>query len=309
VTAGGAFRELTRTYADRTPALEQLRRQPGSHLHNLRLALSVYRRGSVGEALNRLAHDDRVVLADKADELLDMLANDWWRDREARRVDPELLPSSMVAEHHRERRALNTRARMLHAAAGELSGPALTAGPYEFRAGDEVICRTPAKHLHPPGAPHRYLRNGTRGKVIAVRPPGRHANAGLLVAFEDRGPVDVPLHFLVKEIRPGVVGGLTYSYALTSHAAQGQTYEAARTLVTDASTRSGVYVGLSRGRDDARLYLIRSRELHKHNESDDHMPRLVDDKSAFEVIIDRLTRTANESLAVTFDPNAVDIVV
>ena len=110
VTAGGAFRELTRMYADRTPALCELRRQSGPHLHELRLALGAYREGLITEAMDRLAGDDRVVLADTADELLDKLATDWWLDRQARRASPEQLPSSMIAEHHRERRALNTRA-------------------------------------------------------------------------------------------------------------------------------------------------------------------------------------------------------
>lgn len=309
VTAGGAFRELTVRYADRTPALKELRRQTGPHLHDLRLALNAYRQGLISEAMDRLARDDRVVLADTAEELLDKLATDWWLDRRNRRTSPGRLVSSMVAEHHRERRALNTRARVLLEAAGELHGPALVAGPYEFRAGDEVICRTSAKHLHPPGAPRLYLRNGTRGKVIAVCSPETHDEPRLLVAFEDRGRVDVPLGFLTEEVRPGIVGGLTYSYALTSHAAQGQTYEAARTLATDGSTRPGVYVGLTRGREDARLYAVRRRELHRDRESEDHMPRLEDTKTTLEALTDRLTRTATESLATSLDPRAADLII
>jgi conjugative relaxase-like TrwC/TraI family protein len=309
VTAGGAFRELTGIYADRTPALSELRRQRGPHLRELRLALGEYREGLITEAMDRLARDDRVVLADTADELLDKLATDWWLDRQTRRANPEQLPSSMVAEHHRERRALNTRARVMLEAAGELTGPALVAGSYEFRAGDEVICRTAAKHLHPPGVPHRYLRNGTRGTVVAVDPAESSGRAGVVVAFEDRDPIRVPLEFLTRELRPGIVGGLTYSYALTSHAAQGQTYEAARTLATDGSTRPAIYVGLTRGRDDARVYAVRRRELLADRESEDHMPRLDDHKTTLEAITDRLTSTGDESLATTRDPHALDVAV
>ncbi|MDP9336368.1 MAG: AAA family ATPase [Actinomycetota bacterium] len=307
VTAGGAFRELTRMYADRTPALYELRRQSGPHLHELRLALGAYREGLITEAMDRLAGDNRMVLADTADELLDKLATDWWLDRQERCANPDRLPSSMVAEHHRERRALNTRARIMLEAAGELHGPALLAGSYEFKAGDEVICRTAAKHLHPPGAPHRYLRNGTRGTVVAVEVPEMSSRTGLVVAFEDREPIHVPVEFLTKELRPGVVGGLTYSYALTSHAAQGQTYETARTLATDGSTRPGIYVGLTRGRDDARVYAVRRRDLLTDREAEDHMPRLDDHKTTIEAITDRLISTGHETLATTLDPAAIHI--
>ncbi len=307
VAAGGAFRELSRRYAARTPALRELRRQSAPHLHELRLSLSEYRQGLITEAMDRLAHDDRVVLADTADELLDKLAADWWLDREARSANPEQLPSSMVAEHHRERRALNTRARVMLAAAGALRDPALVAGTYEFRVGDEVICRASAKHLHPPGAPHRYVRNGTRGTVVAIVPAETSTRAGLVVAFEDRDPIHVPLEFLTKELRPGIVGGLTYSYALTSHAAQGQTYETARTLATDGSTRPGVYVGLTRGRHDARIYAVRRRDLLTDRETEDHMPRLDDGKTTLEAITERLASSGNESLATNLDPRALEV--
>ena len=56
------------------------------------------------------------------------------------------------------------------------------------------------------------------------------------------------------ELRPGIHGGLTHSYALTSHAAEGHTHHAARTLATDSSSRPGIYVGLTRGQHDSRLY-------------------------------------------------------
>jgi ATP-dependent exoDNAse (exonuclease V) alpha subunit len=124
------------------------------------------------------------------------------------------------------------------------------------------------------------------------------------VDFENRGTIEVPLEFLTKELRTGVVGGLTYSYALTSHAAQGQTYEAARTLATDGSTRPGVYVGLTRGREDARLYAVRRRDLLRDRDAEDHMPRLDDHKTTLEALTDRLVSTGDETLAIAIDNNA-----
>jgi hypothetical protein len=211
----------------------------------------------------------------------------------------------MVAEHHRERRALNTRARILLATNGDLHGPVFQAGAHEFRAGDEVICRAPAKQLHPADQPKRYLRNGTRGTVTAVDPDG--PQPGIVVDFEHRGPIRVPAEFLTRELRPGIHGGLTYSYALTSHAAQGHTHHAARTLTTDSSSRPGVYVGLTRGQADSRLYAVRRRDLVADPDAEDHLPRLTDDKTTLEAVTDRLITTSREHLATTHDPNATQV--
>jgi conjugative relaxase-like TrwC/TraI family protein len=305
VSAGGAFPDLVMRYRERTPELTELRRQAGPELTELRLALHEYRNGHIVQSLDRLHADQRVVLAENAEELLDQLATDWWVDRQQRQRDPSHAPSSMVAEHHRERRALNTRARVLLAAHGDLHGPVLHAGGHEFQAGDEVICRAPAKQLHPPGQPRRYLRNGTRGTVIAVDP--EDSRPGMIVDFEHRGPIRIPSDFLTRELRPGIHGGLTYSYALTSHAAQGHTHHAARTLATDSSSRPGIYVGLTRGQADSRLYAVRRRDLEADSEAEDHLPRLRDDKTTLEAVTDRLITTDQEHLATTRDPTAADV--
>ena len=91
------------------------------------------------------------------------------------------------------------------------------------------------RSLRPPGGDrHSYVRNGTQGRVVRVDVDTR----SVTVDFEQRGPIDVPWSFLITPIRPGVTGGLTHSYALTSHAAQGETYRAGRHLASDRSTRN-----------------------------------------------------------------------
>jgi conjugative relaxase-like TrwC/TraI family protein len=305
VSAGGAFPDLVTRYRQRTPELTELRRQAGPELARLRLALREYRDGLIVQSIDRLSADKRVVLAESAEELLDQLATDWWVDRQARQRDPSHASSSMVAEHHRERRALNTRARVLLTANGDLHGPVLHAGTHDFQAGDEVICRAPSKQLYPPGQRHRYLRNGTRGTVITVDAEG--TRPGIVVDFEHRGPIRIPKDFLIRELRPGIHGGLTYSYALTSHAAQGHTHRAARTLATDSSSRPGIYVGLTRGQADSRLYAVRRRDLEADAEAEDHLPRLHDDKTTLEAVTDRLITTDHEHLATTRDPMATEV--
>jgi conjugative relaxase-like TrwC/TraI family protein len=303
VAAGGAFAALLESYPDRAARLREPRRQASPEMREVRLAVAEYRGGRLAEAFARLAADQRVVEADTADALLDKLVCDWWADRQARATDPSRAASRMVAEHHRDRRELNRRARALRAAHGELTGPGLVVAGQEFRVGDEVMCRTPARDLHPPGEPRRHVRNGAHGRVVAVRQPTKRNAGGLVVDFEGRGPISVPHEFLARKLRPGVIGGLTHAYALTTHAAQGDTYEAGRTLTTDTSTRAGVYVGLTRGRSDARLYTVRRRDLLPRDDVD-HMPALADERATLEAVVHQLSARRHERLATTLDAHA-----
>jgi len=49
---------------------------------------------------------------------------------------------------------------------------------------------------------------------------------------------------------------MAHSYALTTHAAQGDTYDAARPIATDASSSKSIYVGVTRAEHDIRLYVV-----------------------------------------------------
>jgi conjugative relaxase-like TrwC/TraI family protein len=207
VAAGGMFRHLLGRHPERVPVLTENRRQVGDDMAEVRLALAEYRDGQISKALERLDGDQRIVTADTADELLDALVADWYVDRRTRTDDPTLAASSMIAEHHFERRELNTRARALLAADGTLAGPVLEAADQIFQAGDEVIARAQDRALRPDGGGRgSHVRNGTRGTVLDVSTePGRE---GLLVAFDRKGEVFVPRAFLEAEVRRGVVGGL-----------------------------------------------------------------------------------------------------
>jgi hypothetical protein len=150
------------------------------------------------------------------------------------------------------------------------------------------------------------VRNGLRGRVSEVRPATGETGEGaaLVVDFERRGPVLVAEAHLTRVVRPGVTGVLAHSYAVTSHQAQGDTYEAARHLGTDRSSLPGVYVGLSRGRSDARLYVLRSRELTPSPDHHPGLPVLGEDASAFDALVRRLQSERAERLVSDVDANA-----
>ncbi len=134
---------------------------------------------------------------------------------------------------------------------GSLTGPSLDLPGVSFRAGDEVIALQGDRTLRPAGAAYRdHVKIVERGTVVGVRLDKELSKSSLVVNFERRGRVEVGYSHLTHRVRPGVVGRLAHSYALTTYAAQGETYEAGRGLATEQAMRAGVYVALSRGRSE-----------------------------------------------------------
>ncbi len=271
----------------------------------VRLASIDYAAGKISEALERLRRDDRVVEADTPDQLLDALAADWYVDRLYRASNPDAARSSMIADHHVERRELNTRARTLLAADGTLRGPVVEVAGQSFCAGDEVVAMEQDRRLRSKrGRDAGFVHNGERGRVVEVRPGRRPV---VVVDFERRGQVEVTEPHLAKWVRPGVVGQLAHGYAVTSNMAQGETYQAGRHLSTDASSREGVYVGLTRGRGDARLYMVRRRDLVPSVDQHAGLPRLDDEATTLEAVTRRLESQRAERLAQEVDPDALEV--
>jgi len=157
-----------------------------------------------------------------------------------------------------------------------------------------VIARVPDRSLRAVGAARdAYVRNGSFGVVVHVR------EASLVVDFERWGPIEVPISYLEQTLRSGVVGGLAHAYALTTHAAQGETFAVATTLVTDASSTEGVYVGITRGQFELRAVVIRQREIAP-SITDDDLPVLREETTTLAAMERRLERNTPERLANEF---------
>ena len=139
----------------------------------------------------------------------------------------------MMAEHHNERLALNRRARAVLRSDGTLQGPDFEIGGQRFAVGDQVISRSPTR-LRPAGGERgTEVRNGTRGTITAINPGPAPS---VTVDFDNRGPIDIPAELLTKRIGGrSVIGIITHAYCLTTHAAQGDTYQTGRMLTTDAA--------------------------------------------------------------------------
>ena len=295
VEAGGMWEHLASQHAERTPQLNQNRRQSTEEMTDVRMANLDYRSGRIAEAIGRLETNQRIVTASTSGELLDQLTADWYVDR---KTSPDST-SRMIAEHHRERRALNNRAQALLRADGTLDGPGTKIGEQTFHAGDEVIARAPNRSLHPSHDPKAYVRNGNVGTVIGI--DGGPGAETVTVDFEHRGPITVPHDWLTAELRPGITGGLTPAYAVTSHAAQGDTYRTGRIVATDTASTEAVYVGLTRGSHDARIYTVRN-EPHTID-TDPRLPRIEDPRTEIEALTDQLSKQRPTELASVANPD------
>ncbi len=297
VEAGGLWAHLVTDLADHIPVLTLNRRQAAVEMTDVRLANAEYRDGLIGRALERLATNQRIVTAPTADELLDHLVADWYTDRQAA---PD-SPARMMAESHSVRRRLNARAQALLTADGTLTGPGVEIGGERFHVGDHVITRTQDRTLrHGDG---HMLRNGSTGTITAIT-HDLNGRPEITVDFDRHGTLTLPHEFLTRHLRPGIDGGLAPAYAITTHAAQGSTYRAGRMLTTDASTREGIYVGLTRGTTDTRLYLVATDELTPTDRSDVGLPILTDTRTALDALAHHLAAPDPASVIAATDPDA-----
>jgi conjugative relaxase-like TrwC/TraI family protein len=300
VDAGGLWAHLVTELDDRVAHLDTNRRQTAEQLTQVRLANADYRGGRIAAALQRLTNDDRVTTATSATELLDELAADWYIDRQRQQSTGGPV-SRMMAEQHTVRRQLNERAQALLLADGTITGPGVRIGDSTFHIGDDVVTRTRDNALR--FDDDTRLRNGAHGKVIAIS-EDEQSRPTLTVDFVNRGPLVLDHNFLTQQVRPGVTGGLTPAYAVTTHIAQGSTYGAGRMIASDTSSRAGVYVGLTRGTTDARLYAVRRRELDPAERSDVGLPAIIDTRTASDALADQLAKPEPASIVAAVDTDA-----
>lgn len=299
VEAGGLWKHIATEHSERTPALHTNRRQSGTEMTEVRLALNEYRDGLISSAIERLDNDSRIVTATSWEELLDTMAADWFVDHRRHQVG-EATESKMIAERNSDRHALNRRAQeLLHQA--ELIGDPVVIGDTRFHLGDRVVAQTRNPDLRPDKADKRdHVINGSQGTVTAVT--GRTAAAELIVDFDDLGSIRVPHDFIAAEVGPGRGGGITPAYAVTSFKAEGQTYDTGRNLAAPGAVNTeGMYVALTRGRNDQRTYTIAPTDQLVETPE---LPIIADDRTATEALAESLSKRRGADLATVADPNA-----
>jgi len=110
--------------------------------------------------------------------------------------------------------------------------------------------RTDANASRPNAPRHGRCATATNGTLGTVVGSDGH---DLVVDTDDGERRTLPLHYIID-------GQLTHAYAFTIHRAQGLTVDVALLLGDDTLFAEAGYTGITRGRDQNRLYLVDADE-------------------------------------------------
>lgn len=245
VDAGGLFGALARQQDDRVVHLVANNRQLDP---TERAAIEEYRQGQVPAALKRLEAAGRIVKSPTAVASYSAMVEDWWRGVLEGSDDP------MIAGPNRVRAELNRLARHRFRREGRLGVETLTTGRWEYSIGDWVVARKNDRRLR--SASGDFVKNGSAGVVVAID-TGRRA---LVVDFRKEGRVMLPAWYLAE-------GHLDYGYARTTYGVQGATLDRALYHASDQASFEEGYVALTRGRHQARLYIVDGTVAARDEES------------------------------------------
>ena len=254
VSAGGMFRYLCEAHPEHTPELRTTHRMTDPRD---RASAEALRDGRIVEAFDHLSEAGHLHVVDDDISLYVGMLRRWWDAR------AEGDPHPMVDRRHQTRHQLNRLARRLLAVDGQLGADEIEAsGGRAFATGDEVVARMVGRHIHPPGQPEAYVRNGAIGTVAAVIHARTKADDGLRIAFDGVGTVDVPRDFFDEHLGPGGRRdvGIDHAYAVTSYSIQGATYESSTSRIDEGASRSEAYVDITRGRGSNHLFLTRAAD-------------------------------------------------
>jgi hypothetical protein len=257
-------------------------------------ALAELRRGSVAGAVAAYLEHDRVVVADSPDAMIATAVDRWLAAGEAG-LSPVLLAGTNELVNR-----LNAAVIERLVERGVLDPDAVAFGSNVFRVGERVVVRRNSTETTACGE-LVDIANGHHASVIG-------AATDRVVLRLDRGGEELVL--TDTYLRRG--GHLTHAYALTTHRAQGGTWDLAIAVGTEGLYREGAYVQLSRGAaanwlvltepEAAELRRERLDELQRHDTG--LIPLHDEPPEAADHLIERLSGSRAKHLAHTRDPDA-----
>ncbi len=250
-----------------------------------------YREGRIVEALARRDAAGLVTRAASTDALYDAVVDDWFMDRQGGGCDP------MITTRNSVRHQLNVRARQLLAEAGELAGPTLEVAGRSFQVGDQVVARENNRRLRSSADPSWWLKNGSRGTVVAVDAEGGELTVDFS-AERAAHRVRLPAAYLSA-------GNVEWAYALTDYAVQGRTLDRGKAVLDDTTTAAGAYVATTRGRLANRIYLVDGTVTDDQDADVSHGPPSTRE-STFDAMAARLAAEVPDALLHEVDPWASD---
>ena len=232
VETGGSWGAMATELGGQTPELRHQRRVINPAEIE---AAEMVRNGEIAAALDTLAEGGTVHEYQRWSDAFGPLAQRWFDQRDQGRPHP-------IVERRNEIRAvLNTIVQQVRAHEGEIGG-LVAVGERTYGVGDQIVARAPNKQLHPDGEPGLYVRNGVGGTITAIE------DHQIVVDFDDLGSVAVPT---------GWAGGNTdLSYAVTSYAVQGATFDASTSALGHGASQAELLVNITRGRQENAVMVI-----------------------------------------------------
>ncbi len=219
--------------------LTEIRRQ---HDKVDRYIVKLAHEGRGSDALDVLAVQDRLVIADTHPEALDAVALDWHKAF----VDGD--DAVMIARRTRDVMELNARGRELLAADGRLGTQAIALGGEQFAVGDRVVTRIN----------NSRVSNRERWDVVGVDQAKQHLYLQHL-GIEGRG-VRLDSNYLTKTTKSGEPA-IQHAYALTTYTTESKTFDSTFALLDAGISREDFTVAISRNRGPVKAYGVVSTEL------------------------------------------------
>ncbi len=288
VGAGGGF-AYAATHSPTVAELTVNRRQ--RHQWE-QIALEQLRSGSVARAVDAYLSNDRVVVTQTHDEMICGAVDRWFAAR-AEGLNPVLLAGTNQTVDR-----LNAAVIERLVENGELTDDPAGFGPHSFRLGERVVVRRNSTERTIEGD-LLDIANGQAGTVTAI------ADSQITVRLDAGDEVTLTDRYL----RRG--GALTHAYALTTHRAQGGTWDLAIAVGADGLYREGAYVELSRGShgnwivltdpEAAELHRQASAEIQRHDS--DLTPDWDRTGDVEEDLVERVGRSHAKQLAHSLDPD------
>jgi len=247
VGRGGLFGEICAT--SRVVELERIHR----FTHDWEAAASLRLRHGDLHALGTYEAHGRIIPG-TFDEHLDAIAAEWMQRHAARET---VAITAATNEHVYE---INRTIRQLRARTGDTDTTTIASiadGPVAI--GDIVATRRNERHLHTTSGD--TVRNRELWTVTAINDDGDLTVTDLT----GTSTVTLPADYAQEHVRLG--------YAATEYGTQSATETASITLAGPATTGRGLYVAMTRGREDNRVYVV--TDTHDMSEARDVLEGIV----------------------------------
>ncbi|MCU1389744.1 MAG: conjugative relaxase [Ilumatobacteraceae bacterium] len=256
-------------------------------------ALAELRTGSIPTAVAAYLNHQRVLTADTPAEMINVAVDTWFTARDHGQRPVLLAGTNEIVD------ALNAAVVGRLIEQGELPPESAGYGGGEFRVGERVVIRRNGLVRTVEGD-DVSVANGQAGTLTDV------TAASVLVALDTGQHVELTGDYL----RHG--GQLTHAYALTTHRAQGGTWDLGIAVGADGLYREGAFVELSRGTHSNWIVLTApeaaqlARDLHAESEIDRHDHGLNPDPTPTveEDLTTRMGVSRAKQLTHTIDPDA-----